>query len=133
MNFFRSYPLVIRLVYNLNEGDALIVAIAKQDSALAYQWFKDEFELEGETDTILVIDQVTAEDAGIYTCKTYGTALLSPPMVWESISEFVSEPFVVSVIPADELRGHKNIESGIDIFPNPADEMIYLNFLGISP
>jgi Leucine-rich repeat (LRR) protein len=80
------------------EGDSAILSIAAQDSALSYQWFKNNIAISGATDTILVITEMTFADTGIYTCKSYGTALESPPMIWgPGISEFVSAPVTVKI------------------------------------
>jgi len=82
----------------LYEGDMLILSVAGQDSALSYQWFKDEVTIPGATDTLLTIPNVALTDSGMYTCRSYGTALESPPMNWgPGISEFVSEPVTVKL------------------------------------
>ena len=80
------------------EGDTAILSIAAQDSALSYQWFKDSSPISGATDTILVIPEMALTDTGIYTCRSYGTALESPPMIWgPGISEFVSAPVTIKI------------------------------------
>ncbi len=80
------------------EGDSAVLSIAAQDSALSYQWFKDNEEISGAADTILVIPEIAYADTGIYTCKSYGTALGSPPMIWgPGISEFVSAPVTLKI------------------------------------
>ncbi|MBL4624602.1 MAG: leucine-rich repeat domain-containing protein, partial [Flavobacteriales bacterium] len=86
--------------FNLNEGDSVALSIAIQDSALNYQWFQGADPIVGATDTILIIPSLAIGDSGIYTCKSYGTALDFPPMIWgPGIGEFVSEPFHISVTP----------------------------------
>ncbi|MFH1321651.1 MAG: LamG-like jellyroll fold domain-containing protein [Bacteroidota bacterium] len=86
--------------YVLCEGDSVALNIVSQDSALSYQWFKGTDSIIGATDTILVIPNIAVTDSGTYTCRSYGTALLFPPMLFgPGISEFVSEPFIVSVAP----------------------------------
>jgi hypothetical protein len=80
------------------ESDSAVLSIPAQDSALSYQWFKDNEEITGATDTILVIPEMVYADTGVYTCKSYGTALESPPMIWgPGISEFVSAPVTVKI------------------------------------
>jgi Leucine-rich repeat (LRR) protein len=80
------------------EGDSAMLIIPAQDSALSYQWFKDNEEITGATDTIMVIPEIAYADTGVYTCKSYGTALESPPMIWgPGISEFVSAPVTVKI------------------------------------
>jgi hypothetical protein len=80
------------------ESDSAVLSIPAQDSALSYQWFKDNEEITGATDTILVIPEMAYADTGAYTCKSYGTALESPPMIWgPGISEFVSVTVTVKI------------------------------------
>jgi Leucine-rich repeat (LRR) protein len=80
------------------EGDSAVLNIPAQDSALSYQWFKDNEEITGATDTILVIPEIAYADTGAYTCKSYGNAMESPPMNWgPGISEFVSSPVAVKI------------------------------------
>jgi Leucine-rich repeat (LRR) protein len=88
------------------EGDSLVLTIMKQDSAISYLWFKDGNFLAGEEDTILVIPAVTGSDAGVYTCRSFGTALSYPPMNFgPGIYEFTSENFtvVVNAVPSTSL------------------------------
>ncbi|MFH1319383.1 MAG: leucine-rich repeat domain-containing protein [Bacteroidota bacterium] len=92
-------PFGMADTFNLTEGDTLILSIANQDSALSYQWFRGTDTIAGATSTILTILNVTAADSGIYTCKSYGTALENPPMNFPpGISSFVSEPFMVNIL-----------------------------------
>ncbi|MBN1182684.1 MAG: leucine-rich repeat domain-containing protein [Bacteroidales bacterium] len=92
----------------LDERDTLILGIASQDSALIYQWFKDTTAIMGETDTILIIKNISLADSGIYTCKSFGSALAMPPMNHgPGITEFVSEPFYVYVNATAHFTGLK--------------------------
>jgi len=103
----------------LNEGETLTLSIASQDSALSYQWFRDNIAIAGATDTLLVIPEVTAADIGSYTCRSYGTALESPPMNYgPGISEFVSEPFHVTIYIGIDIT-NPEITGTITIYPNP--------------
>ena len=87
--------------FNLNTGDTLILSIASQDSALSYQWFRGTDTITGATDTLLIIPNVLLTDSGIYTCRSYGTALGSPPMIFgPGISSFISEPLTVNILSA---------------------------------
>ncbi|MBL4657821.1 MAG: leucine-rich repeat domain-containing protein, partial [Flavobacteriales bacterium] len=80
------------------EGDSMVLSIAYQDSALSYQWFRGTDTLAGETDTILIFANVAVTDSGSYTCRSYGTALDTPPMInGFGVTEFVSEPRTVTV------------------------------------
>lgn len=91
-------PFGLEANFDLCEGDTLILSIAKQDSALSYQWFRDADTLLGATDTLLTIPNIAQADAGVYTCRSYGTALDSLPMTWgPGISEFVSEPLTTTL------------------------------------
>ncbi|MBW8060765.1 MAG: hypothetical protein FVQ78_10730, partial [Solirubrobacterales bacterium] len=92
-------PFGMADTFNFNEGDTLILSIASQDSALSYQWFRGTDTITGATDTLLTIPNVTLADSGIYTCRSYGTALLFPSHMSFSpgISSFVSEPFKVNI------------------------------------
>jgi Leucine-rich repeat (LRR) protein len=91
---------------NLCEGDTLILRIASQDSALSYQWFKDGNAITNAIDTFYLFPNATQSEAGIYRCKSYGTALLSPPMNHgPGINEFISDSFVVSLNTKAEFTG----------------------------
>ena len=39
-----------------------------------FQWYKDEIILEGNTASILIINNVTADDGGLYECVVNNTA-----------------------------------------------------------
>ena len=94
-------PFGIPDTIDLNPGDTLILSIANQDSALSYQWFRGTDTITGATDTLLIILNVTLTDSGVYTCRSYGTALDTPPMInGFGISSFVSEPLTVNIISA---------------------------------
>ncbi len=94
-------PFGIPDTFNLNAGDTLILSIASQDSALSYQWFRGTDTIAGATDTLLIILNVTLADSGIYTCRSFGTALQSPPMSFgPGISSFISEPLTVNILSA---------------------------------
>ncbi|MBA7547157.1 hypothetical protein ES705_39559 [subsurface metagenome] len=86
--------------YVFCEGDSVVLSIASQDSALSYQWFRGTDTIAGATDTLLIIPNVTLADSGVYTCRSYGTALLYPSPISFSpgISSFVSEPFTVNIL-----------------------------------
>ena len=113
-------PFGIPVTFNLNTGDALILSIANQDSALSYQWFRGTDTIFGATDTVLVILNITSAESGVYTCRSYGTALLSPPMIFApGISEFVSEPIQVNVSTVGVEES--NVLSSIVIYPNPSN------------
>ncbi len=91
-------PFGVADIFNLCKGDTIILSIASQDSALSYQWFKGIDTITGATDTLLIVPNITLADQGVYTCKSYGTALLFPPMNFgPGISEFVSEAITVNV------------------------------------
>jgi len=91
-------PFGMADTFNICKGDTIILSIASQDSALSYQWFKGIDTITGATDTLLIIPNVISDDQGVYTCKSYGTTLLSPPMNFgPGISEFVSEAITVNI------------------------------------
>jgi hypothetical protein len=95
-----------------------MLSIASQDSALSYQWFRGTDTIAGATDTILVISNVLLADSGIYTCRSYGTALLNPPMVY-SLGEFVSEGIMVNISTVG-VEEQLQAES-ISVYPNPSN------------
>ena len=110
LRIINNLPLLTSISYDLQkpfgdsasyifcEGDSVALSIASQDSALSYQWFKGTDTITGATDTILSIPNIAVTDSGIYTCRSYGTALLFPPMLFgPGISEFVSESITVTV------------------------------------
>jgi Leucine-rich repeat (LRR) protein len=93
-----QYPFGFGDTVELCPGDVLNLSIGEQDSATHYQWFKNDVAIEGATEIYYLIPKTTKSDQGVYTCKSYGTALASPPMKWgPGITEFVSKPFVVTI------------------------------------
>ncbi len=113
-------PFGVSDTFNLCAGDTAVLSIALQDSALSYQWFKGTDTITGATDTLLIIPGINQVDSGAYTCKSYGTSLLFPPMNFgPGISEFVSEPIIVNVSPATISNDLFNVNSQIRLYPNP--------------
>jgi hypothetical protein len=107
-------------------GDNIVLHIASQDSALNYQWFLNEEIVEGAMDTNLIINGIDETKLGYYTCKSYGTALLRPPMVHgDSASEFVSAPFIVYSDDTETKPG-TDINNGMRIYPNPTHGLLYI-------
>jgi Leucine-rich repeat (LRR) protein len=105
-NYSPQNPFGSRDSINLCEGDTLILRIARQDSALSYQWFKDGSAISNATDTFYLFPNPTQSETGIYKCRSYGTALLSPPMNHgPGINEFISDSFIVSLNPKAEFTG----------------------------
>lgn len=129
--FAPQNPFGNSATYNLTEGDTITLSINAQDSALSYQWFKGTDSIVGATDTNLIIPNIILSDSGIYTCRSYGTALLYPPMsLPPGISEFVSEPFTVTVSLVTGIT--KNLlDPAFKAYPNPAKNNITLD-LGTS-
>jgi Leucine-rich repeat (LRR) protein len=116
---------------NLQADETLNLYIASQDSATGYQWFKDGNAIEGATDTLLQIENVNSGNSGVYTCKSFGTALLSPPMRFgPGISEFVSMPFSVTVEGASELQNEGRLVSDIIVYPNPTNGLLSIQMDG---
>ena len=106
--------------FNFFTGDTLKLSIANQDSALSYQWFRGIDTIAGATDTLLIIPNVTLAESGVYTCRSYGTALLYPsPMTkGPGISSFVSEGFLVNI----SLVGISKLfdtDNWLRLYPNP--------------
>jgi hypothetical protein len=95
-----------------------MLSIASQDSALSYQWFRGTDTIAGAMDTVLIISNVVLADSGIYRCRSYGTALLNPPMVY-SISEFVSQGIKVNISTVG-VEEQLQTES-ISVYPNPSN------------
>jgi len=113
--------------YTFYEGDSVALSISSQDSALSYQWFRGIDAIVGATDTILIIPNITLADSGIYTCRSYGTALLFPPMLFgPGISEFVSESLTVTVTPAVGIVDNQ-LDIDLEVYPNPAKNNITLD------
>jgi hypothetical protein len=108
----------------VSTGGLLVLNIVPQDSALGYQWFKNGTSISGAIDVSLTVPQVSATDTGIYTCKSYGTALESPPMTHGSgISEFESASIVVKINNTDNIQ-EREFDNKIKIFPNPATKKV---------
>ncbi|MBW8050925.1 MAG: hypothetical protein FVQ77_11430, partial [Cytophagales bacterium] len=105
-------PFGVAVTFNLNAGETLILSIANQDSALSYQWFRGTDTIMGATDTLLIIPNVTLAENGVYTCRSYGTALDTNNMIWgPGISSFVSEEFLVNISPVGikDPQGFQNL------------------------
>lgn len=118
----------------LSKPDSLVIlSIAVQDSATGYQWFKDGNVLSNADSNILIFPSVQEADSGIYTCLTYGKALLSPPMIFgPGIDSFVSETIKLRVDTSfsdttiiDTSGGdtmtfiRKDVIGTLSIYPNP--------------
>ena len=56
------------------EDDLLLTCTASGGANNMFQWFKDGDYLEGNTDGILNITNVTADDGGLYECVVNNTA-----------------------------------------------------------
>ena len=67
-------------------------------SGLAYQWFKGTASLNGKTGSTLVLNNVSATDAGVYSVVVSGACGLP---VTNSATLFVNANTIVSVPPAD--------------------------------
>lgn len=88
------------------------LSIAQQRFADSYQWYKDGVAIAGATDTALTIPFVQQQDAGEYTCRSFGS-YLSDMFTGDSVSEFVSAPIYLTV---EEPLIRRN---PLGIFPNP--------------
>jgi len=119
-NYSPQNPFGIPDTFDLNAGDTLILSIANQDSSLSYQWFRGVDTIAGATDTFLIIPNVTFADSEIYTCRSYGTALLYPsPMTnGPGISSFVSEGFLVNISPVG-ISKLFDTDNWLKLYPNP--------------
>ena len=117
-------PFGVADTFDLFPGDTLILSIANQDNALFYQWLRGTNVVAGgPTDSILIIPNITSADSGVYTCRTYGDALKSPPMNWgPGLNGFVSEPFTVDLSLTDIEESINT--SALNIYPNPTDGQI---------
>ncbi|MCH8319276.1 MAG: T9SS type A sorting domain-containing protein [Bacteroidetes bacterium] len=125
-------PFGLADTFSLALGDTLMLNIASQDSALSYQWFRGTDTIFGATDTVLVIPNITPADSGVYTCRSYGTALLSPPMIFgPGIGEFVSEPIQVNVSTVGVEES--NVLSSIVIYPNPSNGQFIIEINSENP
>ncbi len=100
-------------------GDSAYISIAAQDSAVSYQWYKNGEAINGATDTSLIINPIAITDSGTYTCKSFGTALLAPPLIsGEGISEFTSAE--IKIIVNDTTTNNTEIQKHqLSIYPNP--------------
>jgi len=72
--------------------------VTASGSDLTYQWFKDGTALAGQTDSSLVLNSVTAADAGSYSVTVSGSC--GQP-VSRSASLTVNQTLVISVVPAN--------------------------------
>ena len=56
------------------EDDLLLTCTASGGPNNIFYWFKDDLYLDGSTDDILNITDVTADDGGLYECVVNNTA-----------------------------------------------------------
>ena len=56
------------------EDDLLLTCIASGGPNNMFQWFKDDDLLDENTDNILYITNITADDGGLYECVVNNTA-----------------------------------------------------------
>ena len=56
------------------DNDLLLTCTASGGTSNMFQWFKDDDVLNGSTDNILNITDVTANDGGLYECVVNNTA-----------------------------------------------------------
>lgn len=113
--------------YNAILGDSITLYISAQDSALSYQWFKDANAISDATDTAFTFQSIALADSGTYTCRTYGTALLVPPMTFGSgISEFESEPFIINVSQPLEINENEQ-HTNFNVYPNPTQSHLNID------
>jgi len=109
-------------------GDSLKLSIAPQDSALTYQWFHNGTSIDDETKATYSKSNPTLDDTGIYVCKSYGTALMSPSMLHNpGISQFESEPIVVYTDCINCFSATPNqIRIDVTVFPNPTTRFLQI-------
>lgn len=80
------------------EGDSVVFWISAVGSKLKYQWFFNNKMIEGKTDSVLVIRNLTPENSGSYKVIASGAC----PTTIES------NPFIVRVIPATKVLEHSS-------------------------
>lgn len=77
----------------LFEGSTATLQITAEGSGtVRYLWFKGEEPLRAQTDPVLILSDVSLEDAGQYTCR-----------VQSELGEVMSDPVVLSILPVEGL------------------------------
>jgi len=120
-----QFPFGNRDTVYVNTGENFEISISSQDSALAYQWFKNDVVIDGAVDTLFRIDTVDCETTGTYTCTSYGLALQGSNMIhYVGFSSFTSEP--VELIVNDDctvgIMGEST--SDFNVYPNPTAGLV---------
>lgn len=114
--YYPQNPFGNKSTQNFQEGTNGSISITAQEDATAYQWFKNGVPVSGATSTTLSFNNIQTSSAGKYTCKSYGSSLLWPPMFnGPGVNSFISEP--IDVVVVLQLAGtiyHNTTDSTID-------------------
>jgi len=90
----------------VNEGEMASFSVIASGSYLSYQWSKDNINIIGATNNILIINNVQQVDAGIYQLTVIGDC-----------GQVVSQPVGLNVLTKiEDIRLSKDIK----IYPNPS-------------
>jgi Leucine-rich repeat (LRR) protein len=100
---------------SVEQGAPFSFEVCVAGSANKYQWYLDEVQITGATDSIYSVDETTADDAGAYICKI--SSELVPDLT------ITSRPFNVTVEVIDAITdGQKGIPVAYALrqnYPNP--------------
>jgi len=80
-------------------GAILMGVVATGSQPLTYQWRRNGFELPGATGNLLVLDPVTADDAGIYDVQVSGPC---NTLTSRAVTLTLAEPAAVFLSPIDQ-------------------------------
>lgn len=89
---------------------------------LAYQWYFDDTELEGNTGDSLVIDHAAKEDEGDYTCLVSNAC--------GGIFSLTATLNVIETVDPPDTTGIGSLNKQARIYPNPAKDQVRIEVTG---
>ena len=85
----------------INKTLKIVPTVGEVEGILTYQWYKNGQKLEGKTNKILTIENVTHEDAGEYTLKVTTTVGTSSVEKESTPCNVIVRSFETSIVPKD--------------------------------
>lgn len=119
----------------INEGSSCTLTVEGRGSEpLSYQWYKETEELEGDTNSVIIIDQFDSADAGVYRCEVSNSwgddmsdaSVLVHREVEGKIIHWNFNMYVDSMYEGDTL-----MMSFDSLLTKPSDSTVSINRLGM--
>ncbi|MGQ9819027.1 MAG: immunoglobulin domain-containing protein [Candidatus Kapaibacteriales bacterium] len=99
----------------LKAGEPLNLSIEVDGPRLSFQWFKNDTEILGANSSSYSLDQVSAEDAGVYYCRVWNCDTVESSHLTLAVS-LINYSNVKEVLTGEKLA--------ITVFPNPSTDRI---------